>query len=186
MRHDRRSLYGLAILNDAKYGYDVLGNSAGVTVVRSPIFAHHQPFVPDADRPYAYMDQGLQSFRYSLVPHEGPWEAVGLPQRAAELNQPPVALIESFHGGTLPLRDSFASVDASNVVLSVLKHAEDGEGIVVRAYETTRNAITTTIRLPFLERTFEARFGPAEIKTFVVASDPNRPVIETNLLEWQE
>ncbi|MDP8905243.1 MAG: glycosyl hydrolase-related protein [Chloroflexota bacterium] len=185
LRHDRRSLYGLAILNDAKYGYDVLENSAGLTVVRSPIFAHHQPFVPVPDRPYAYMDQGLQTLRYSLIPHDGAWEMAELPQRAAELNQPPIALIESFHDGSLPLRASYASVDAANVVLNVLKQAEDGDDIVVRAYETTRNATTTTIRLPLVDRTFEATFGSAEIKTFRVPRDPTRPVVETNLLEWE-
>jgi alpha-mannosidase len=185
LRHDRRSLYGLAIVNDAKYGYDVLGGSAGITVVRSPIFAHHVPYVPDADRPYAFMDQGLQSFRYCLLPHEGAWERAELPQRAAELNQPPIPLIESFHDGPLPLRASFASIDAPNVVLTVLKQAEDGDDLVVRAYETTGSATATTIRLPLVERTFEAAFGPAEIKTFRIPRDPARPVVETNLLEWE-
>ena len=186
LRQDRRSLYGLAILNDAKYGYDVMGRSAGITIVRSPIFAHHQPFVPDPDRPYVHMDQGMQSFRYSLIPHEGPWEGVGLPQRAAELNMPPVPMIESFHDGTLPLTGSFAAVDAANVVLAVLKKWEDGDDLVVRAYETTRNATTTTVRLPLLDREWEATFGPAEIKTFRVPPDGARPVVETNLLEWEE
>jgi alpha-mannosidase len=185
LRHDRRSLYGLAILNDAKYGYDVQGTSAGITVVRSPIFAHHQPFVPQPDRPYVYMDQGLQAFRYCLIPHDGPWERAELPQRAAELNMPPVPLIESFHDGPLPLRAAYACVDAPNVVLSVLKQAEDGGGLVVRAYETTRNATTTAIRLPLVEREWEASFGPAEIKTFFVPDDAARPVVETNLLEWE-
>jgi alpha-mannosidase len=185
LRPDRRSLYGLAILNDAKYGYDVQGTSAGITVVRSPIFAHHLPFVPEPDRPYVHMDQGLQAFRYTLIPHDGPWERAGLPQRAAELNMPPVPLIESFHEGPLPLRASYASVDAPNVVLSVLKQAEDGGGLVVRAYETTRSATTTTIRLPLVEREWEARFGPAEIKTFLLPDDAARPVVETNLLEWE-
>ncbi|MDQ3937888.1 MAG: glycosyl hydrolase-related protein [Chloroflexota bacterium] len=185
LRHDRRTLYGLAIVNDAKYGYDVRDNSAGITVVRSPIFAHHQPYVPDADRPYVYMDQGLQAFRYSLIPHDGPWERAGLPQRAAELNQPPIPIIESFHDGPLPLRSWFAAVDAPNVVLTVLKQAEDGDDLIMRAYETTRSATTTTLRLPLVGREWEASFGPAEIKTFLVPRDVGRPVVETNLLEWE-
>jgi alpha-mannosidase len=78
LRNDRRTLHGLAILNDGKYSFDVRGVEAGMTVVRSPIYAHHDPFVPDPDRPYSYLDQGIQRFSYALVPHEGPWERAGL------------------------------------------------------------------------------------------------------------
>jgi alpha-mannosidase len=187
LRNDRRTLHGLAILNDGKYSFDVRGVEAGMTVVRSPIYAHHDPFVPDPDRPYSYLDQGIQRFSYALVPHEGPWERAGLVQLAAELNHPPQPLIETFHAGRLPRSASYAAIDAPNVVLTVLKQVEDedSDDLVVRAYETTRNATTTTIRLPLIGREWDATFGPAEIKTFRVPRDAGRPIVETNLLEWE-
>jgi alpha-mannosidase len=40
-------VFGLAVLNDAKYGFDVLGGELGVTAVRSPIYAHHEPTIPN-------------------------------------------------------------------------------------------------------------------------------------------
>jgi alpha-mannosidase len=38
--------------------------------------------------------------------------------------------------------------------------------------------------LPLVDRTIEAEFGPAEIKTFRVPRDSGGAVVETDLLEW--
>ena len=42
--------FGLAVLNDGKYGFDILDGELGVTAVRSPIYAHHEPTVPSRRR----------------------------------------------------------------------------------------------------------------------------------------
>ncbi|HVV56980.1 MAG TPA: glycoside hydrolase family 38 C-terminal domain-containing protein [Gaiellaceae bacterium] len=174
---------GLSVCTDAKVGHDVRGGSIGVTVVRSPVWAWHEPRQLDPDATYEYMDQGRQDFRVRLVPHAGDWRAAETVRRAAELNQPPFALLESYHGGDLPQRASYGSVDAPNVVLAVVKHAEDGDGsLVVRAYETAGREAHA--RFELLGRTWEADFGPAEIKTFRLRRDPDSEVAETNLLEW--
>jgi alpha-mannosidase len=71
------------------------------------------------------------------------------------------------------------------VVLTVLKGAEDGDGwVVVRAFESSGRAARVKIELPLLETTFEASFGPHEIKTFRVERTPPFRVDEVNLLEW--
>jgi len=180
------ALYGLSLLNDGKYSFSVRDREMSLTVLRSPIYAHHDPYVPTPDGIYTYMDQGVQRFTYSLLPHEGSWEQAGTVRRAAELNQPAVALPETSHAGPLPPAQSLLAVDAPNVVVSVVKKAEDGDDLVVRAYETDRVATRATIRIPLLGREFDVRFGPCEIKTFRVPADPAAPVVETNLLEWVE
>ena len=58
--------YGFSILNDAKYSFDVNIRDMGFTVLRSPIYAHHMPLVPDPEKLYTYMDQGLQKFHYTI------------------------------------------------------------------------------------------------------------------------
>jgi alpha-mannosidase len=104
---------------------------------------------------------------------------------AAELNQPPFALLESYHRGDLPQRASYAADGAGDVVVTVIKEAEDGDGsLVVRAYEAAGRASRATIELPLVGRTVEADFAPHEIKTFKVARDPGAAVAETSLLEW--
>jgi alpha-mannosidase len=176
---------GLAVLNDAKYGHDVRGGEIGVTVVRSPVHAWHTPRELDADGIYEWMDQGPQRFTLRLVPHAGERHAADVVRLAAELNQPPFALLESYHRGDLPLRASYASVDGADVVVTVLKAAEDGEGsLIVRAYESAGRPARATIELPLVERTLEAQFGAHEIKTFKVPRDPEAAVAETSLLEW--
>jgi alpha-mannosidase len=184
-RDDGR-LFGLTILNDGKYSYDITEKVINLTVLRSPIYAHHDPYVPQPDRSYTFIDQGVQRFTYSLVPHEGGWQTAGVVKRAAVLNQPPVVVAESCHPGPLPQRDSYLSIDAENVVVSALKRAEDNGDLIVRCFETSGTACTATIGFPHWGRTIEAEFKPSELKTFRVPADEGVPVRETSLIEWDE
>ncbi|MBA2476840.1 MAG: alpha-mannosidase [Actinobacteria bacterium] len=176
---------GLSVLNDAKHGYDVRGGDIGISAVRSPVWAWHEPRELDPVGSYEYMDQGQQDFRVRLVPHAGDWREAGTVRLAAELNQPPFALLESSHGGELPPQASYASDGGGAVVLAVVKGTEDGDGaLVVRAYETAGRPAHATLELPLAARTIEADFRAGEIKTFVVPADPAAPAVETSLLEW--
>jgi len=167
---------GLTVINDAKHGYDVRGGDIGISAVRSPVWAWHSPRELEDGGDFEYMDQGRQSFLVRLVPHGGDWRNAGAVRRAAELNQPAFALIETFHDGPLPQRRSFGN-DAGDVVVTVLKRGEDG-GYVARAYETA--GAGRRVRLELLDHVLEADFGPHEIKTFVLRDGR---VTETDLLE---
>lgn len=180
----RGDLYGLSILNDGKYSFAARECELDLTVLRSPIYAHHDPRVPEPEGRYTFLDQGVQRFSYSLVPHAGSWEGAGTVRQAAELNQPPIAIIEAYHVGPLPLRDSYLCVDQDNVIVSAVKKSEDNDDLILRCYETEGRATAATIRLPRWGRTIETSFGSCEIKTFRVPKDGNAPVAETNLLEW--
>ncbi len=182
---DREIPYGFSLLNDGKYSLDVNVRDIGLTVLRSPAYAHHIPAVLEPDGHYSYIDQGIQRFHYTLFPHSGSWETAGTAGRAAELNQPAFAMFATFHSdGTLPQSDSFIAVEPESVMVTVLKQAEDGDGLVLRAFETSGAAIRASIRLPKLGRVIEADFGANEIKTFLIPRYAAREVIETNLLEW--
>ncbi|HEY3473459.1 MAG TPA: glycoside hydrolase family 38 C-terminal domain-containing protein [Anaerolineales bacterium] len=182
---DKEIPYGFSLLNDGKYSLDVNVRDIGLTVLRSPAYAHHIPAVLEPDVQYAFIDQGIQRFRYTLFPHAGSWESAGTTRRAAELNQPPVALFATFHPeGKLPQSDSFLSVRPENLMVTVLKEAEDRDGWILRAYETGGATAHACIQLPALGRTIESDFGPAEIKTFHIPTDPAQVVTERNLLEW--
>ncbi len=181
---DTGRLYGLSILNDGKYSFDIADNELGLTVLRSPIYAHHDPYPPRPDEQYAFVDQGIQRFTYTLLPHTGCWEAAGTARRAAELNQPAIALVGSAHAGRLPLHDSFIRVDQENIIVTAVKKGEDGDDVIVRCYETNKMATMATIHLPLWQRTVEAHFAPCEIKTLRVPGDGTLPIVETNMLEW--
>ncbi|HEX6385926.1 MAG TPA: glycoside hydrolase family 38 C-terminal domain-containing protein [Anaerolineae bacterium] len=186
---DTGERYGLSILNDGKYSADVNVRDIGLTVLRSPIYAHHMPMEPEAEGHYTFIDQGIQRFTYTLLPHAGSWEEAGTVRRAAELNQRPFALVTTYHPqGTLPPAESYLTVDQANVNVTVLKQAEDGNDLVLRCYETARSATEATIRLPRWNRVIHTHFDPCEIKTFRIPIGGDRhhrqPVRETNLLEW--
>jgi alpha-mannosidase len=166
---------GLTVINDAKYGYDVRGGEIGISAVRSPVWAWHEPRELEENGDFEYMDQGRQTFNVRLVAHSGDWRAADVVRRAAELNQPPFALIESSHAGPLPQRRSFGDDGGGDVVVTAVKRAEDGDGCVVRAFESSGRP--SRARIELLGRTVDADFGANEIKTFVDAR-------ETNLLEW--
>ena len=180
---------GLSLLNDGKYSFDVNTRDIGMTVARSPIYAHHDPTVPDPEGDYSYTDQGLQTFSYSLLPHTGSWNRAETVKRAAELNQAPTALIGTFHDGPLPQTASFFKLGSgdgnpNSVVATVLKRSEAGDALVARLFETGNNSARVTVALPFLGRRFEAVFGPCEVKTFRVPFATDEEVSEVNLLEW--
>jgi alpha-mannosidase len=162
----------------------VSGSDIGLTVVRSPVYAHHIPHELQPDRTYPYMDQGVQYFQYTLLPHPGGWQQAGTVRRAAGLNQPPVAVFATYHPqGTLPQSDAFIVVEPEHVLVTVLKWAETGDDLVLRAYETSGAASRAVIRLPKWGRTIETDFMPGEIKTFRIPRDPSQPVYQTDLLE---
>ena len=175
--------YGLSVLNDGKASTDVNGHDIGLTVLRSPIYAHHSPTEPQPGRDYAFIDQGRQTFTYSLLPHCGSWEDAGTVRHAAELNRPPVALPTTYRDGPLPLTDSFLDVDCKNIAVAVLKQAEEGEALILRAYETEGRATTATLTLPRWGREIQAEFAQGEIKTFRIPDDEAAPVVETDFLE---
>jgi alpha-mannosidase len=112
--------FGLALLNDAKYGHSARDNVLGLSLVRSPVY-------PD---PLA--DEGEQSFAYALAPHAGDWREGGVREEAEDLNQPLL---------TTPARNLAAGVVAPLVfegvgaALGALKPAEDGNGLILRVYE---------------------------------------------------
>ena len=174
---------GLAVLNDAKYGFDVAANDIGVTAVRSPIYAHHEPAVPREGVRYQFQDQGQQRFTLALLPHVGDWTAADVTRRALELNRRPTVLFESFHAGTLPARRSFVSIEPDHLIVGALKLAEDGDEIVVRVAETTGRRADARVTFAAWDRELTFEIGPYEIRTFRVRRDGSEGAVEVDLLE---
>jgi alpha-mannosidase len=175
--------FGLAVINDSKYSFDVRRGEIGVTAVRSPIFAHHEPRVPQPGVRFQFQDQGTQRFTLALLPHRGTWADAGLGRAASELNQRPTLLMESAHPGRLPSIGRYGSLTPENLVFGGLKVAEDGDDLVVRVVETAGRAVRGVVDLQLWQRRFEVDIRPFEIRTFRVSRDPETDVLETDLLE---
>jgi alpha-mannosidase len=114
---------GFAVLNDCKYGVNVLGNTISLTLLRAPL-------APDMTA-----DVGLQEFTYAFYAWNGSLADSGLAREAYELNVP-VVTAEGAAGSR-----SLFSLDAPGIVIDTVKPAEDGSGdVVVRLYESMRTA----------------------------------------------
>ncbi len=128
--------YGVSLLNDSKYGHDVLGNVLRLTLLRGTQF-------PDPEA-----DQGAHEFTYSLLPHRGDWRVGETVRRAAELNAPLLAVPVAAEQAP----QSYLRVDGP-AVLETLKPAEDGDGVILRLYEPNgeRGRVTVLAALPCRE-----------------------------------
>ncbi|THF73583.1 alpha-mannosidase [Cohnella fermenti] len=179
--------YGVSLLNDCKYGYDVQGTTLRLSLLRAPKW-------PDDTA-----DLGEHTFTYSLYPHEGDWRDAHTVRRAAELNAaaavarataaliaPSAPLAQPAQAAPLPPSGTLLPFASEHVVLDTVKPAEDGDGIVLRLYESSggRGRARLTWPRPF-ERAFvsnaleeelepiaattsgelELSFTPYEIKT---------------------
>ncbi len=115
--------YGVSLLNDCKYGHDVHGHVLRLSLLRGSTS-------PDPEA-----DQGEHRFVYSLLPHQGGWENVTAAQAVA-LNDP--LIISRQEKCAHPMPFGLISTDSPNVIVETVKAAEDGNGLIVRLYESHR------------------------------------------------
>jgi alpha-mannosidase len=148
--------YGVALLNDCKYGYDTRGNVMRLTLLRAPKS-------PD---PTADVNK-THRFKYALFPHSDSY-LNGVVKRAAELNCLPLAAaVASSAGEPVPNKGALA-VTSDNVVIDTVKKAEDDDGIIVRMYEAHgcrgRRTLSTTLPVERIEETDLMERAERELK----------------------
>jgi alpha-mannosidase len=129
--------YGVAMLNDCKYGHDIHDGVMRLTLLKSATYPN-----VDADRCMHYLT-------YSIVPHEGDYREAGVVQMAYDLNKPMTAVTVGAQDGTLADSYSLVSVSAPNVILETVKKAEDSDALVLRMYEAYNKKANATITLGF-------------------------------------
>jgi alpha-mannosidase len=176
------STYGLAVINNAKYGYSVDGSDERISIARGAVFANHMPAKILPEKDYIWQDQGVQTFEVTLVPHAGVWQDTNIVHQAEEMMAPPVIIYQGIHPGSRPLTDSFLSVDAPDVVISAIKQAEDGDDTIVRLYETAGRESTAHVDLKFANAKWTGTFHPFEIKTIRINAKTSA-ISEVNILE---
>jgi alpha-mannosidase len=128
--------HGLSVINTSKYGYDAVGNTLRMTLLRSPKW-------PDPEA-----DMGHHHFHYALYPHAGTWKDALTVRHGWEYNYPLTAVVTTAHAGSLPAEHSFASVSPENVVLTAVKKAEDAKGLIFRVYEWAGKEATAEFHVP--------------------------------------
>ncbi|MGE5673010.1 MAG: alpha-mannosidase [Mycobacterium leprae] len=173
--------YGVALLNDSKYSGDIMGGEMRLTVLRSPVYAHHDPNKLNPNIQYEYQDQGEQTFRWSLLPHAGSWQDAGVVQAAVDVNTPLPFVREYAHPGELDNIGSFLTVDGQAIV-SAVKQAEEGDDLVIRLWEPNGRSVNATVNLPLANANFTANLKANQVTTYRI-SRTTGAVKEVNFLE---
>jgi alpha-mannosidase len=145
--------YGVALLNDCKYGHKVKGNVLDLNLLRSapypgPRLVRDEEVAP-GEAHHGYTDQCDHVFSYALYPHVGSPVASGVIQEAYELNVPLRTTVTDAHVGSQPREASFIEIDVPNVIVEAVKQAEDGDDVVVRLYECAHARTRTAVRFGF-------------------------------------
>ncbi len=114
--------FGVALLNESKYGISVIGTDARLSLIKS------------GTHPDPRGDEGRHQFTYSLLPHAA-FGVENVVREAYELNLPLTAVRAAPDAKALP---GLLTVDDPNVIVEAVKQAESGEGFIVRLYEAGR------------------------------------------------
>ena len=157
---------GAALLNDCKYGHNVIDNDMIITLFRS------------TDYPSKFYDQGEHDFAYAFLPHSGGLYAGKVANEGYLFNSPLVAMVGEGTAG-IPVK-----LSSDDMLADCIKPAEDGNGFILRMYEPYGTSGTLTVTLPGaavvaetspLEETitdlgecasFDVEYKPFEIRTF--------------------
>jgi len=90
---------------------------------------------------------GRHRFELALYTYQGTWEEARVWEAAHAFCAPPVGIRPVELGkGNLPEEASFFSVEPAGLVLSAVKVAEEGDGIIVRLYNPTGHTLSGSIR----------------------------------------
>lgn len=147
--------YGVALLNDGKYGHDIHDSTIRLSLLRSPT-------LPDPDT-----DQGAHDITYSLLLHLDSVPSETVISHGYALNRPPQAFL---YGGVVAPGEAqipatapkpLFTMDTAGCVIEAIKRSTDDVALIVRVYEATG----------------------ARHTAHITSSHPLASVIETDLLE---
>jgi alpha-mannosidase len=91
---------------------------------------------------------GEHTFEYALIPLGGAW--TGAADQAQAFGAPLRAVPTGAHGGALPSSASFVKIEPENLIVTALKEAEDGSGLIVRFWNTSETACEAVVK--FLQK----------------------------------
>ncbi|MCX7843594.1 MAG: glycosyl hydrolase-related protein [Clostridia bacterium] len=128
--HDEN--YGVAILNDCKYGVNVYENSINLTLLKAAL-------APDMTA-----DKGKHEFTYSFLAWNGCFAESNVIREGYELNAP-TGVIHGEAGCC-----NLFSTDKNNIIIETVKLAEDGTGdVIIRCYEALKMQTKCNLNFEF-------------------------------------
>lgn len=126
--------YGVAVLNDCKYGYNLWDQTIDLNLFRSPSYPSKE-------------ELGTHMVSYCILPHCGSLIESDVVQKGYEFNCPLVQRKIEEGQKRLPDRASLFALNQKNIVIEAVKQAEDGTGTILRLYESagSRTQVKLTV-----------------------------------------
>lgn len=168
--------FGLAVLNDCKYGWTIKDGHIRPTLLRS------------ATSPNWAQDRERHAFTYAIYPHAGAVNTSATVQEAYSVNLPLLTVFSEAHEGKLPAEYSLVSADKNDIIIETVKKAEDSDALILRVFETWNKKTDTVLTfadsiksakicnlleekdedIAFGEKEISLSFRPFEIKTLKI------------------
>lgn len=114
---------GFTLLQDSKYGFGIQGSHISMRLLRSSLNPDHAPEIAKTN------------VRYAVHFHTEKPTTAELTRLGAAWNHPFIVAPANLQSGDAPAVQGFAEVKTPGVVLTCLKQAEKGEGLVLRFAE---------------------------------------------------
>ena len=175
----------LTCINDGIYGLDCLNGELRLSLLRSPGYSSYpilalSKFMPQ-DRFSPHIDQGERLYRF--------WINGGLSQerlaqveREAQVHHEKPYILTYFPDGSGVLPGSALILDSKTVQLSAFKPSENGDGYVIRLYESAGKPDSARLRIPVSGIDSNLSFSEFEVKTLYIRTDP-ASLQETDICE---
>ncbi|MFP4975820.1 alpha-mannosidase [Paenibacillus sp. CN-4] len=125
--------YGVSLMNDCKYGYDIKHNQVRLSLIKS------------ATHPDPEADQGKHQFTYALFPHQGGWLHGDTVRYAWELNSP----LKAASGTAEQHSFSMFSLSPNTAMISAVKKSEDRGTVIVRLHDYSGSRQQLTLNSGF-------------------------------------
>lgn len=135
---------GFAILNDGNYGCSTARGEIALTLLRAPL-------VPDDT-----CDRGIHHFTYALYPFASSFPESGVTEAGYALNCRPLLL----EGKCRP--QSGITCTSPSIIAETIKPADDGQGLIVRLYESKHMLSRGELKLPFEADIYECDMAERE------------------------
>jgi alpha-mannosidase len=158
-------VHGLTIANRGLPEYEALATKDGAELAitllrcvgwlsRADLTSRRGGAGPQLRTPGAQLP-GRHVFEYSIIPHIGAWDAAEAHVLATQQLRPMRARWNRHALGRLGAEGSMLEIDSPAFQVSAIKRAEDGDGVIVRVYNTTDGEAEASIDLRPLRGTVE-------------------------------
>ncbi len=154
---------GMAVMTKGLREYEVEDDNertVKITLIRTQrayMTANGNMTVEELDKYTGQHSFGTLEYEYAIYPHTGKWNEAEVINKAYQFKVPVKAVQGVPHGGVLPVSGSLITINQEKkVLISALKRSENGEGTILRVWNTTGETlpleISTILPITSVER----------------------------------